>query len=330
MRFGKSVLTTWLLVVPPVGSFLHPNNRAAFRTELRAEDKYADVLSAYQKKASVVAAEVAETATVTTPDIPSIPDPVVVVEAVKTSAVPVVTKVEPMVSSYSAATATTTTKATTVVGEKAPTLFEFARSGVKNVDAAQGFDRVANAKEKLAILKSNIVSGAGVPKNADISIPNIPDLKAKIAATATATPSNTEAMNAASIKFYAAYSALVEAILNFDIQGAVDAVDFKSNGPWYLLGATLFWGISQRRVGREEAQRDFQKELEKAKARADEATEAAEVAAEGVAMVMKMKGTGSGGPDANQALLESTKVKVIELEKVRLYEIRICVNWTLC
>lgn len=113
------------------------------------------------------------------------------------------------------------------------------------------------------------------------------------------------------------------------IPSLVDSLHLKEYGGWYVATAMAVTAAQQRSAGREEASKEFESELELARAKASEAASAAGLAAEGARMAkslaMKMEGQTSG-KDATQAMLEKSRMEKIQTEKVRAYlDSHICI-----
>ena len=104
------------------------------------------------------------------------------------------------------------------------------------------------------------------------------------------------------------------------IPALIDSLHLKEYGGWYAAIAMAITASQQRSAGREEASKEFESDLEVARAKANEAASAAGLAAEGARMAkslaMKMEKT-SPVMDPTQAILENSRKKVIQVEKVR-------------
>ena len=103
------------------------------------------------------------------------------------------------------------------------------------------------------------------------------------------------------------------------IPALVDSLHLKEYGGWYAAVAMAITASQQRSAGRKEASSEFESELELARGKANEAASAALAAADGARMAktlaMKMKNKPSN-EGAAQAILEQSRMKVIQLEKV--------------
>ena len=112
------------------------------------------------------------------------------------------------------------------------------------------------------------------------------------------------------------------------IPALIDSLHLKEYGGWYAAAAMAIAASQQRSAGKEEALERFESELELAREKANEAASAAGVAAEGAKMAksLAMKMKYSYSPDNTKVILEDSKMKVIELEKVSfifVYEVYI-------
>lgn len=112
------------------------------------------------------------------------------------------------------------------------------------------------------------------------------------------------------------------------IPALIDSLHLKEYGGWYAAAAMAIAASQQRSAGKEEASERFESELELAREKANEAASAAGVAAEGAKMAksLAMKMKYSYSPDNTKVILEDSKMKVIELEKVSfifVYEVYI-------
>lgn len=159
------------------------------------------------------------------------------------------------------------------------------------------FDASARAKENIAIIKGNFMSGvgslqesSGVAKGTsgsvsapDINLPNIGDVS-----------------------------------LGPAVADIIAALHLKEYGGWYAAAAMALIASQQRTAGMEDASAEFESELAKAQEKAGEAASAAGLAAEGAKtakqLAMKMeKDMKKGG---GEALLESSRSKMAQMERV--------------
>lgn len=112
------------------------------------------------------------------------------------------------------------------------------------------------------------------------------------------------------------------------IPAIVDSLHLNEYGGWYAAAAMAITASQQRSAGREEASKEFESELEIAREKASEAAAAAGVAAEGAKMAkslaMKMEKS-TPAMDPTKALLESSKMELIQLEKVSFHICKCCI-----
>lgn len=143
-------------------------------------------------------------------------------------------------------------------------------------------------KNNLATLKANIMSGMESTQISGVDAPSI--------------DFNMNSLSASPV-----------------IPAIVDSLHLNEYGGWYAAAAMAITASQQRSAGREEASKEFESELEMARGKAKEAATAAEVAAEGARMAkslaMKIEKS-KPSEDPTVAILASSRMKVIELEKV--------------
>lgn len=133
--------------------------------------------------------------------------------------------------------------------------------------AANNFDRVGNAKEKLSIIKQNTVGLIDSKPTETVhafkmSALHMPDLSAGYAAVMTS--------------------------LALQVQAFYHQFQFDKYGVWYGVGAALLWGAIERNAGREEAMAEAKALIASLKPKASEAKEAAAVATAGAKNVEKL------------------------------------------
>lgn len=102
------------------------------------------------------------------------------------------------------------------------------------------------------------------------------------------------------------------------VPAIVDSLHLKEYGGWYVAAAMAITASQQRSAGREEASLEFETELELARQKANEAASAAGLAAEGARMakMLAMKMEKSSSQDAGKSILENSRMKQIQMEKV--------------
>eukprot|EP00986_Skeletonema_menzelii_P006617 scaffold2527_cov185-Skeletonema_menzelii.AAC.4 len=155
------------------------------------------------------------------------------------------------------------------------------------------FDASARAQENLATLKANFIAGMGGlgERLNDIKIPKIEG----------GTESGVD---------LSAYSSA-------DLQAIIDSLHLKEYGGWYAAAAMTIIASQQKSSGKKEAASKFESELTLAQQKANDAASAASTAAEGakLAKELAMKMDKNIKKDSSQAMLESSKMKQILLEK---------------
>eukprot|EP00985_Skeletonema_marinoi_P008182 scaffold3651_cov133-Skeletonema_marinoi.AAC.2 len=155
------------------------------------------------------------------------------------------------------------------------------------------FDASSRAQENLAILKANFVAGLGglSEKVNDIQVP----------------------------KFEGGSDSGVDmsAFSPADLQTILDSLHLKEYGGWYAAAAMAIIASQQKSSGKKEAASEFESELTQAQQKANDAAAAAGMAAEGakLAKELAMKMDKDTKKDSGQAMLESSKMKQIVLEK---------------
>jgi len=155
------------------------------------------------------------------------------------------------------------------------------------------FDASSRAQENLAILKANFVAGLGglSEKVNDIQVP----------------------------KFEGGSDSVVDmpAFSPADLQTILDSLHLKEYGGWYAAAAMAIIASQQKSSGKKEAASEFESELTQAQQKANDAAAAAGMAAEGakLAKELAMKMDKDTKKDSGQAMLESSKMKQIVLEK---------------
>lgn len=156
------------------------------------------------------------------------------------------------------------------------------------------FDATARAQENLAILKANFAASFGglteFAKNLNIDLPKVEG-----------------AGDGVDLSSYS----------SADLQAIVDSLHLQEYGGWYAAAALAIIASQQKDSGKKEATSQFESELTQAQQKANEAASAASVAAEGAKLAkdLAMKVEEETKRDSGKALLESSKMKKIVLEK---------------
>jgi hypothetical protein len=280
-----------------------PNKLNPGRTSLSAaidpSDPYANVLEAYQKKKAIVPDSVSI-------DIPSITDTTTVVdtttsstdsmlqavnEAVNTAidasntateaaaaiSTASATAVKASLAKVATATAATTATATTLEPGKAPTLLQYLSNPSTSITVP------SDTKEKLAILKSNL----GMT-NVEVAVPSVSLPKSVAVGTAASTTS-------------------------VDLSSFLDALHLDEYGAWYVTALTAIYALNQKQAGKMEAKNEYERELLEAKTMAEEAANAALIAAEGakqakeLVKAMEVNGV-EKKKNVGEVMLENSKI----------------------
>ena len=158
------------------------------------------------------------------------------------------------------------------------------------------FDASSRAQENLAVLKANFVAGLGGlgEKVNHIQVP----------------------------KFEGGADSGVDmsAFSPVDLQTILDSLHLKEYGGWYAAAVMAIIASQQKSSGKKEAASEFESELTQAQQKANDAAAAAGMAAEGakLAKELAMKMDKDTKKDSGQAMLESSKMKQIVLEKESL------------
>lgn len=157
------------------------------------------------------------------------------------------------------------------------------------------YDASARARENLAILKANFLAGFGAIQGE----------------SGDPAPSFDIDMSALPSFNDVAFSST-----NFiDI---IDSLHIQEYGGWYVAAAMAITASQQRSAGKEEATLEFESELTQAREKANEAAAAAGLAAEGARMAkdLALKMEKSAGKEGGNAILERSRLKLLQTEKV--------------
>lgn len=307
-------------------------------------DPYSNVLDAYQKKkmtgvdiklpSSLPSAEQV-TVPVTVPvddsitaslSIPDVASPVTVPVAVTDSIQDIVQAVNDAASSAIAASnqaieaANSITVPATALGAKVTaakvTAIAAATSAAFSVDStsdkapslAEYFTKIGSTKssmgilpldtkEKLILLKNNLIPAA--------------------ASTSSITPSG-ETITKASIGGAAAIN-LPTIDYNFDIDSVdwshfVGSFQLEEYGAWYVTAFSLLFAINQREAGRQDAVKNFEEEIIAARGKADEAANAAVLAAEGAKQAKNLIMNIPKEEKVGDSMLDISKIRNLEVD----------------
>mmetsp|Transcript_16203 Transcript_16203/g.23070 ORF Transcript_16203/g.23070 Transcript_16203/m.23070 type:complete len:519 (+) Transcript_16203:374-1930(+) len=136
-----------------------------------------------------------------------------------------------------------------------------AQNGYDNVD------KLAEMREKLSLLKSNLL-------NVDTSLSTtIPDVK---------TIENNEAIRKTLKPILDNTSGAIDGATAASLKLDLDAIrsSLQDHGSWYITLLAIFFAAAQKNAGREEARDEFSSELLDSRQRVQEAAESAKIAAE--------------------------------------------------
>ncbi len=204
------------------------------------------------------------------------------------------------VKAASASKVTTTATAGTAAVTKTIGGFEvkplssiFVQVDPSKVNPDMQFDASARARENVAILKANFLEAIG--------------------------RAETGSGNAGDFEF-PTFNGMDALSSSPSLPAIIDSLHLQEYGGWYAAVAMAITASQQRSAGIDEATAGFESELAKAREKASEAANAAQLAAEGARMAkdlaVKMeKGSSSGN---GNAILEKSRVQLLEVEKVRL------------
>ena len=101
--------------------------------------------------------------------------------------------------------------------------------------------------------------------------------------------------------------------INVDLSSMLEALHLDEYGAWYITALTAIYALNQKQVGKMEAKIEFEKELLEAKTMAEEAANAALIAAQGAKqakeLVMAMETSGGGEKkNVGEVMLENSKI----------------------
>ncbi len=171
------------------------------------------------------------------------------------------------------------------------------------INSENQFDASARAKENLAIIKANFVNG-------------IDGMKEEYGINAVSSGSG--GGSTPSMDFSLPQLGGGDGIPT--ITAIIASLHFKEYGGWYAAAAMAYVASQQRSAGKEDASEEYEAELARAQEKANEAASAAGVAAEGAMTAKKlaMKMEKDLKKDGGQALLESSRSKMAQMEKVSI------------
>lgn len=209
-----------------------------------------------------------------------------------------------------------TTAATTPVGAvegKAPTLLEYLTSlGSSSSSEKRASAEISpDVKEKLIILKNNLLSqGSVATDSAEKSLSM--DASSSLGTTVKAITAGAGAAASGSVDL----DALGLNLDSIDWSKLVENFQLEQYGAWYVTAFTVLYALNQKEVGKAEAQKLFEEELMQAKVKAQEAANAAVIAAEGAKQAKEMV---KNIPlekvqNVGEIMLENSKIRNLEVE----------------
>ena len=349
----------WILLsAGSSAAFVAPSKRIQARTIASTTNLF-DIVSAYQKKKAYTASpqapdmnlEPAPVTVVIEPPIETISEPAIPIpeplltlpDPVVTTPEPLLTLPEPEIVERVVQELATKTPASS---NRAPTIFEFvtknlgvAKESAKTNQGApetllapavssDSFDAMANAKEKLTIMKENLFGGIhSFTPSEGITTSGSGGLNVKLnilkenAATLPKLTLDDEFIRKSTdfgkaIGGVAAGAAASSSDFGNLANAVLDNLRLRELGGWYVAGFAILLALAQRKVGFDEAQEQFTARLEAADRKAAEAAQAATLAAQGAKMAVTM----ANRADAitSRSLLEASKIRAIQVDKVRV------------
>ena len=181
--------------------------------------------------------------------------------------------------------------------DKAPSLAEYFTK-IGSTKSSMGILPL-DTKEKLILLKNNLIPAA--------------------ASTSSVTPSG-ETITKASIGGAAAIN-LPTIDYNFDIDSVdwshfVGSFQLEEYGAWYVTAFSLLFAINQREAGRQDAVKNFEEEIIAARGKADEAANAAVLAAEGAKQAKNLIMNIPKEEKVGDSMLDISKIRNLEVDNV--------------
>lgn len=195
---------------------------------------------------------------------------------------------------------------------KVPTLFEYLSSlgSATKSDKQVSVNISPDVKEKLMILKNNMIPQGTTGLGGSSAESSSLGTKSAITAGAAAASSG-GAVTIPSIDF----DGLNLDSVSVDWAKLVENFQLEQYGAWYVTAFTFLYALNQKEVGKVEAQELFEVELLEAKRKAQEAANAAMIAAEGAKQAKEMvKNMPVEKTNVGEMLLESSKIRNLEVE----------------
>ena len=230
----------------------------------------------------------------------------------KTNAAPISSAIKDSVSSAS--------KSYTDISGKVPTLVDYLSKGGADPSGLGASGSASATGEKWMMLKNNLINaGSSIDTTAlseksrgfaEVSTKSLSVMTAGMASGAgAAVGTSTGDLNLDSI----------------DMSKLIENFQLDEYGAWYVSAFTLLYAVNQKEAGKQQARQEFEEELAIARARADEAANAAVVAAEGakiakdlVQAIPSMAGTKSNVGDE---LIENSRVRQLEVSNVSIFHL---------
>jgi hypothetical protein len=196
--------------------------------------------------------------------------------------------------------------------DKTPSLYDYFLSVAPQLGSADSglgtgaADRLANAQDKIVVIKDNLSNLIN-----DIDLPDVSNVNIDIGGDGLRTMANNMADISAGLSEVGASSGA-------DIQAFLSSLNLEQNGPWCVAAVAVVAALGQGGGGKEEVR--LKSELTEAKRKADEAVKGAALAAEGAArakdMVSQMDASRTLVGISTETLLETSKLRQMEVETV--------------
>lgn len=194
--------------------------------------------------------------------------------------------------------------------DKTPSLYDYFLSVAPQLGSADSglgtgaADRLANAQDKIVVIKDNLSNLIN-----DIDLPDVSNVNIDIGGDGLRTMANNMADISAGLSEVGASSGA-------DIQAFLSSLNLEQNGPWCVAAVAVVAALGQGGGGKEEVR--LKSELTEAKRKADEAVKGAALAAEGAArakdMVSQMDASRTLVGISTETLLETSKLRQMEVE----------------
>ena len=319
-------------VVEQMNNLVDQVNQAA-NTAIEASNKVTEISAASGVTSSSLASDVLPAAVDTT-SAQSIAEST----TTTTTTTPTVTDT---LSSSAAEAASSSGAATEESYQKVPTLFEFIQKGGVSPTTSTVSP---TTKEKLILLKSNLVAPVENTVNTVVAPTATKALSetsksAKGIFGSTSQGLNEVTQSAKSLVSGVGATGAVGAAsttatspdgssTSFDAAGLnqlMENLQLNTYGPWIIGGASIFYAFNAKEAGRKEAIEQYESELKSAQQKAQEAANAAEIAAKGAHLakalvesnmdvLMDRKKNGNVGEE----MLENSRIELVQVENVRV------------